>query len=635
MCDDGGHAHAAATGVSRRGLLQGMVALAALAACSPDAGGGRRAAVAPSPLPSRAPNPAGLSAYVLGMHLHASTSEGVGSVRSHLAQAAANGFDVAWFTEHDWRRRRLLYRRSYSFTPDEEQFGGTWTLESVPSEGSPDDGSGTSFRSDPVTPNDPRTPRGSLRVRVAGSGADPATVGRRVRTEGTSRANFRSRIAGRLVSVDVLPAAGGPDASGEVLFGLSHHPAAHGRPDAVHAIVYRLRPDLRTRAVRAEGTTAVVDVPVTPGRWQTIGFDLVADVGRAWPDLDPRDNTLSEIVFRATSRNRATAEVFFGFLRFDERAGYDAVGVERDLVGRYAEEVPGVLGLIGTEISLGPHMNQFGGPQDPFDYGPVPSLRQTPGDIRRSITEFVHAQGGLACINHPFKPADLSIETTAQAIARDLLAIGAGGADLIEVGYGRKGGAGLLDHLAVWDTLSRNGLFLTGNGVSDDHSGQDWAGQTNRYYTGAWSSALDEPTLLDALGRGRVYVGYLGSFGGTVDMAVDATVPMGAVSVSPLPKRTLRIDVAGLPKGGAVQVLRGAVDYAGMADPNPDTSVVATLGATDLQRSREVPIDTSHDCFHRLQVTDAAGGVVAFGQPIWVLKTPPPTGIPPRRRAAG
>src|SRR4051812_30382055 len=266
---------------------------------------------------------------------------------------------------------------------------------------------------------------------------------------------------------------------------------------------------------------------------------------------------------------------------------------------------------MGTEISLGPHMNQFGGPQHPYDYGPVQSLRDKPGDIRPSIVAFVHSQGGLACINHPYAAAT-SQETPAQALARNLLVIGAGGADMIEVGYG-GGPEHLPEHLAVWDTLSRNGLFLTGNGVSDDHSGQNWAAQPSRYYTAGWASALDEPRLLEALGRGRVYVGYLGTFGGTINMAVDEKVPMGAVSVDPSTTRSLGIDVTGLPHGGAVQVVRGGVDYAGPADPTPCTTVVRTLGAGDLARRQEVRMDASDECFSRLQVIDANGGVVAFG----------------------
>ena len=184
----------------------------------------------------------------------------------------------------------------------------------------------------------------------------------------------------------------------------------------------------------------------------------------------------------------------------------------------------------------------------------------------------------------------------------------------------------------MWDTLSRNGLFLTGNGASDDHSGQGWELKGNRYYTAAWANRVAQPELLDALGRGRAYVGYLGSFAGTVDMALDDSTPMGAVVVGAPRERSLRIDVTGLPDGGAVQLVRGVVDRAGVADPTPGTTVVATLGAGELDRAGAVPLDVSGDCFHRLQVIDGAGAVVAYGQPIWLLGQEPSGGVPERRR---
>jgi hypothetical protein len=618
--------------VSRRRLLQGMAALAGatagLSACTSPARSGAPA------LPRRASNGGGLNAYVMGLHLHASTSEGTGSVRSHLAQAAATGFDVAWFTEHDWRRRRLLYRPSFSFD-DAAVHGGTWTLPALPVQGSADRDSGGQVVAAPVSPNDPSPTARSLRLRVTGTAATPAVVGNRISSEHTSRGNYRSRIAGRTLSIDVLPSATGPDAWGEVACQLSHHPGAGDRPTGICSLVYRLRTDVRARAVSREGTTGFVDVPVTAGRWQTVALDLTADVGRVWRDVEPRDNSLSDIRLSAVSRNRAPAELFFGYLRFDEQTGYDAVGVEHDLMAAYADEVPDVLGLVGTEISLGPHLNQFGGPQDPYPYGSVPMLAGPTGDIRTSVVDFIHAQGGLASINHPSRPTDYPAETTtAQAIAHSLLTIGAGGADLLEVGYGHGGTSTLPDHLAVWDTLSRNGLFITGNGVSDDHSGEDWATQPNRFYTAAWSSARTEPALMGALAQGRAYVGYLGAFGGTIDMSID-DVPMGAVSVRARRSATLRLGVTGLPAGGAVQVVRGDVDYAGRATPEPGTRVLTSRGAADLSSNREYTLDSAADCFVRLQVVDAAGTIVAFGQPTWLLTTPPPHGVPaPRRTTA-
>ncbi|MCW2699775.1 MAG: hypothetical protein JWQ45_1310 [Blastococcus sp.] len=620
MCDtDPGHTRAGSA-LSRRRLLQGMVALAALAGCGPE----ERTTSAPSrsPRSSPSPAPAQLSAYVMAMHLHASTSEGTGSVRSHLAEAFRHGYDVAWFTEHDWRRRRLLYRPTFSFVPEEQMMGGAWSVLEVPTVGEVAGDSGGALVPNPVSPSDPAARKASLRLQVTSRGDSPATVGHRIRAEGGSRANYRSRIAGRTVSVDVLPTSTGPDAWGQVCFLLSHHPASGDRPAGQCALVYRLRTD-GSDEVSSQGATGYVDRAVRAGEWQSLTFDLVADVARVWPDMDARDNSLNDIRFQATSRRGARAEVLFGYLRLDEQASYDAVGVEQDLVDRYAKEVPDVLGLIGSEISLGPHLNGYGGEQAPYDYGPISRLGDKPGyEALPSIVAHIHRSGGLASINHP------------SITASGLLAMNAGGADLIEVGYGHSGPAAIQRQLDTWDTLSRNGLFLTGNGASDDHTGQDWQEEGNRYYTAAWSNELAQPALLDALSRGRTFTGYLGSFAGTIDMTVDDTVPMGSVVVAPATARTLRLDVTGLPDGGAVHVIRGAVDHAGTADPTPGTTVVKSLGATDLARAPSLPLDVSGDCFHRIQVTDRAGAVVAYGQPIWLLGAPPAGGVPSRRRPA-
>ncbi len=331
---------------------------------------------------------------------------------------------------------------------------------------------------------------------------------------------------------------------------------------------------------------------------------------------------LSDIVFRGVSRGRAPAEVCFGHLRFEEQDEYDAVGVEDELVARYADEVPEVLGLVGSEISLGPHINQYGGEQRPYDYGDVKVFGDKPRDeAYPSIVDHIHAAGGLASISHPGVPMTTLLAQRTEA-------------DLIEVGYGRGGPDGIGRQLDNWDVLSRNGLFLTGNGASDDHSGQGWEEKGNRYYTAAWAGRVAQPELLDALARGRAYVGYLGSFAGTVDMSIDGTVPMGSVVVGPSRRRSLQIDVTGLPDGGAVELVRGVVDRAGTADPTPGTTVVQTLGAADLSRAREVDLDVDGDCFHRLQVTDAGGAVVAYGQPIWLLRGEPSGGVPAARRVS-
>jgi hypothetical protein len=623
MCDDDAHPHAPDQGprLTRRAVLQGMVAVTALAACTSPSAGSKHAALprATVPLAPRSPSADRLEARIAAMHLHASASEGEGSVHSHVVEAARHGYDVAWFTEHDWRRRRILFRRTYSFV-EEPQFGAVWRLVRRPDAGSLTRGSGGSVVSDPVSPADPAARKATLRIRAT-STRDVGTVSYVIDTKGGSRLNQRARMAGRHLLLDVLPVTSGPGAWAEVLISLSHHPATGGRPGGVYAVTYRLRTDVRARGLRTEGLVAVVDLPVAGGRWTEVTLDPTADLAEAFPDMDARDNSLHDIVFRGVSDGGAEADVCFGHLRLEEQDGYDAVGVEESLVARYATTVPTVLGIVGSEISLGPHVNQYGGDQLPYDYGDVARFGDKPtADSIPSIVDHIHASGGLASISHP----GVSVSTLlAQRTA----------ADMIEVGFGHGGPAGIGRQLALWDTLSRNGLFLTGNGAADDHRGQAWETEGNRYYTAAWTPELSQPAMLEAFGSGRVFVGYLGSFGGTVDMALDGSVPMGSVVVAPRRARTLRIDVTGLPDGGAVELVRGPVDRPGTADPTPGTTVVRTFGAGDLARAGAVPLDVDGDCFHRLQVTDGSGAVVAYGQPIWLLADEPSRGVPERRRA--
>jgi hypothetical protein len=62
---------------------------------------------------------------------------------------------------------------------------------------------------------------------------------------------------------------------------------------------------------------------------------------------------------------------------------------------------------------------------------------------------------------------------------------------------------------------------------------------------------------------------------------------------------------------------------------------VRTLGATDLSGAASLTLDTSEECFLRLQVVDASGAVVAFGQPTWALHEQPVTGVPAARLVTG
>jgi hypothetical protein len=98
--------------------------------------------------------------------------------------------------------------------------------------------------------------------------------------------------------------------------------------------------------------------------------------------------------------------------------------------------------------------------------------------------------------------------------------------------------------------------------------------------------------------------------------------------------RTMQITATHMPTGGSLQVIQGVVDYADTAAPTPNTTVIATVPASDLTTGTlKLAVDTRRQSFLRTQVRNSAGTVVALSNPVWLLRNPPPGGIPAPRAA--
>jgi hypothetical protein len=109
---------------------------------------------------------------------------------------------------------------------------------------------------------------------------------------------------------------------------------------------------------------------------------------------------------------------------------------------------------------------------------------------------------------------------------------------------------------------------------------------------------------------------------------------MGSVSVSQLSTRKLDVTATGVPVGGKVAVVQGAVDYAGTAAPVPNTQRIASLSPLDLATgSAAVSVDNARSSYVRTVVRDSAGEVVALSNPVWLMRSAPPGGIPTARVA--
>jgi len=345
---------------------------------------------------------------------------------------------------------------------------------------------------------------------------------------------------------------------------------------------------------------------------------------------------------RAVDSANAIASGNFDYLQFTRpNSGEVNLQVQDAIMGAAASRYPGVAQQHGLEIShYLPHINWFGGNVSLPSYAGMRKASYS-SYIAQSIIPDIHARGGLASYNHPYGTGFGPMKDQAtqnlllSQVATRILPDKACGADIIEVGYPMREGVDLAHHVGLWDVMSRNAIFLTGNGVSDDHSGNDWINPPNvtTWTTSVWAPDKTEASLLGALRAGNAWCQSLNGYYGALDLLVDGTCPMGSVSVSQATSRTLLLTATSVPAGGDVRVIQGTVDYAGTGSPTPNTSTVAVVPFGDLEAgTATIPIDTSASCFVRTEVRNSAGTVVGLSNPVWLLRSAPPGGIPLERQ---
>jgi hypothetical protein len=598
----------------------------------------------------------GASAYSMAMHVHSSFSEMDGSMDAQLWQATQNAVDVLWWTEHDQRLNDLDYRKTVHFTSlTAEQpalgEGAPWHWQQQGS------GSGGIVQN-PCSPNDP-VAGGALSLAATSTSTSPALYGY---VAVAPDFNYRANLTGQSLSIDVLLNPGWSRGYLELAIGTSYHEAYGGRPAGDYALSYRLIPAGGQGGRVAEGDLGVVTIPVdNSSGWVTVTVTPADDIAALWPDLDYRDFSLCQLSLHGVSLGDAVSG-YFDYLRFTRSlSGEVLLQQQHQMSARLAAQYPSVIQRHGLEMSLYPlttypHLNWFGSGVTVQEYGdmtPPQWLEYLAGAVHQ-----IHSAGGLASYNHPFgvnwpttalsqTNQDNTLRSTAAALLPSAGNPGALGCDLLEVGYPLRGGtsAGGVDlahHLALWDVMSRNAVFLTGNGTNDDHWGQNWHGNINNWATSVWAPSTSVGDLLAALAAGRAWCGSLSQFGGpgaSLDLVADGCCPMGSVSLSALTTRQLTVTATGIPAGGSLAVLQGAVDYAG-SSPSGLTSnaqPISRYTAAQLSShggSETMTVDTTAESYLRTIVHDAKGRIIGASNPVWLLHNAPANGIPAPRQAA-
>lgn len=615
--------------VSRRKFIAGAAAVVAV---------GAGTAFAVESLGSSPGSEEGLVPLCMAMHVHASASEGSGSMQAQLVQAVNADVDVLWWTEHDHRMSAHAAPTLITFSglTEEPPDAAPWTWQA--SRNGAAVGASHIFCTAASHPEigDRAT---ALRMSVQARAAKVATHALSGQAENLLN---RTSLAGLSIVIDVRPSSVSPSAHAAVNVVTSYRPQNRTQPPGLYTLSYRIGgASLPGVSTVVAGNTALIEQKAPADQWTTITLVPELDLARLWPGVDGRDSSLFEFSLSVGAHDRSTATAYFSSLRFErlDDEGNTPLDTQAELMRRYAPEFPTVRQIQALEVSLTtPHLGWYGGKlriPDHTGMGPLPSADPK---VAAAAVHAIHQSGGLASYCHPFGTS-ISLSPPAEAEAArvakstELIANRALGCDLIEVGYRRRGGCNLAQHESLWDNCSRNAILLTGIGVSDDHAGENWVNGKLNFATWAWARNATDDALLAALRRGRVYFGDLARFRGALDIRIGRRSAMGTASVSHAERRTLSILASGLPTGGSIDLIRGTVDFAGPADTDPQLSR-ATFTAADFGSGDElsVIIDTTAPRFVRLVVKDQTNLPVGLSNPVWLLREDPKFPVPYYRK---
>ncbi|MEV8508486.1 hypothetical protein AB0368_27190 [Actinoplanes sp. NPDC051475] len=576
--------------VSRRTVLAAAATGAGLAAV----GGGPAFAADPPVKP-----------VSMAMHIHGPFSEGAASYEAHLQQARQLGVDLVWWTDHDWRIAAHGYRRAVQFddvTELEKGIAWNWTQRSDGALSVATAGFGD----------------GALRLSAVGAAPEGGILWE---VGAAWNSTYSTCIADTVLSLDVFPERAGPDATLLLEMKLSYHPARGGRPAGEYVLRYRIGA-VDQRGYTTTDLLGIVDVPAAAGMWNRISLRLADDIRRLWPDLIAVDNSIRELRVGAAAGAGLEAAFVVDRLTFtrDRRAGQDGEDMREEVLANYDQEYADVKHYRAYEISLVRHLNWYGG-DETLPAFPFPPERNDDPAATAKMIKFLHAHGGVVCWNHP-----MDVETR-EGLAKLMIERDKLGADLVEIGRDPQE-----DLLWVYDVAARNALFFTAVGASDDHDGDDWLAQPERFLTCTWAPTNRRGDVLPALRRGAAWFVDPLYYRGSLDLQVDAHDAMGAVYLTKAAKVKVDAVATDLPAGSVLEVVTGVTDRAGTRRLTPSVKVERIPAASLVTGRYRLTVKPGSGAYVRTQLRLADNRLAAASNPVWFLPKAPPHGVPADRK---
>jgi hypothetical protein len=439
------------------------------------------------------------------LHFHSSFSEGPGSVDWQAALASRSGYDLLWWSEHDWRISCFDHVNRIGF---EE---GELIDVKLGSEGE---------ASAEYSSEEPHEGKRSLQLETNGAGRARADV------EGDRQRLTYSLASHVTLDAQIFARGFDEDDRLRIVADLSHHPTEKRR------LVYEYGPR---------------DFPT--GGWTRVSLPFSRNAEERW--TTGLDDNISGLSFELISKKSGALVRIDGIEIEHGKCGAELRRIQEDWMRFY----PNVQHFFADEVSyLTPHLNQYGGPRGLFDYS-----QKMEEPYPEKAIERIHHAGGIVSYCHPF---GLSfnrerLKKYGPAYRDSLITRKLGGADILEVGFRRKAAEDLSSYLSFWDQAGMRGVAATGIGVNDSHE-REWGRWENNFATWVNARAGDSAGMLRALGEGRVFFGDPLRFRGRLEIEAGGRKGGDAIPGEGAKKIEVRVTQAP-PRSRVAIVVDGAV----------------------------------------------------------------------------
>lgn len=432
--------------------------------------------------------------YPIHMHLHCS-HEPTASIGSHMSNALKLGIRHIWTTEHDTRMGKKKADIPVFVFPEEKLYS--------------------------VLPNgakagfiESESNNGSYAFETTDTG-----IQLRITAKQGERESFTFHSQGKKhcdALFSRLSVQMDADIRGKVYveFILSAQPPTYTQAKMRYAIGVSTQKEENTQYL-----------PLPSKENGVYNFPLYTDVSE---EIGGLDNALCSI--RITVQDGG--EMMFRSFRFIRERNFEQVRTEQKKIAKKVGEKWGVTAFVGFEVTgAGNHKNCFSTKVPVMDYATL----NYEVDNESAIAH-IKQHGGIFSWNHPYTGyrTELPKDEIKQTLAKELIENRVYGASLIEVGFpcGRDG-FDASDYTWLWDQLSQNGVFITGDGDSDNHHAvaDGWI-KGNNFCSFAGLDDADEPTeenFVKAFSRGSVWLGDPVLMQ-SVDFSSDG-FPMGSIRV--------------------------------------------------------------------------------------------------------